>query len=176
MGHNAVLLRQYHLQVGRVSAIARSGGIPVYCHTLDFQTTEIPLRFARAIPNESVAAWTPTNEEVSVLKGLGDLGNLGNIFKQAMNMKAKVEELKEKLADERVEATAGGGMVTVVMNGKFEVDSVAIDPDVIDREDPEMLETLVRAAMNEGVRKVQDLVKERMSEVAGGIDIPGLTV
>jgi len=111
-----------------------------------------------------------------VLKGLGDLGNLGNIFKQAMNMKAKVEELKEKLADERVEATAGGGMVTVVMNGKFEVDSVAIDPDVIDREDPEMLETLVRAAMNEGVRKVQDLVKERMSEVAGGIDIPGLTV
>ena len=111
-----------------------------------------------------------------MLKGLGGLGNLSGVFKQAMEMKAKVEELKETLGQERIEATAGGGMVTVVLNGRFELESLRIDPEVIDREDPEMLETLVRAAVNEGVRKVQELIKGKMTEVTGGIDIPGLTV
>ena len=110
-----------------------------------------------------------------MLKGLGNLGNLGSMVKQAMEVKAKVEELKETLGDERIEASAGGGMVTLVMNGRFEVDSVHIDPEVIDKDDPEMLETLIRAAINEGVRKVQELVKEKMTEVTGGIEIPGLT-
>lgn len=103
------------------------------------------------------------------------LGNLSNMVKQAMDVKNKMEELKDSLANEQVEATAGGGMVTIVMNGKFEVLSVKIDPEVIDKEDPEMLETLVRAAMNEGNRKVQELVKSKMSDIAGDVDIPGLT-
>lgn len=105
-------------------------------------------------------------------KGMKELPGL---LKQAMDVKAKLEELKESLGNETVEASAGGGMVKVVITGKFEVVSLKIDPEVIDKDDPEMLETLVRAAINEGVRKVQELVKSRMTELTGGIDIPGLT-
>ncbi|MBN2310158.1 MAG: YbaB/EbfC family nucleoid-associated protein [Candidatus Hydrogenedentes bacterium] len=100
---------------------------------------------------------------------------MAGMMKQAMQMKSRVEELKAKLADEQVEASAGGGMVTVVVNGKFELLSVKIDPEVIDKDEPEMLETLVRAAVNEGVSKVQALIQSKMKELTGGIDIPGLT-
>ena len=103
------------------------------------------------------------------------LGNLSGMVKQAMEMKAKMEEMKEKLGDETVEAAAGGGMVQVVVNGRFELLSIKIDPEVIDTDDPEMLETLVRAAINEGIMKVQVLVKDKMKELTGGMDIPGLT-
>ena len=108
-------------------------------------------------------------------KGLGSLGQMGGLMKQAMAMKGKIEELKESLGDEQVEAAVGGGMVAVVMNGRFEVLSVKIDPDIIDKEDPEMLETMVQAAMNEGVHKAQQMLKEKMGDLTGGIDIPGLT-
>jgi DNA-binding YbaB/EbfC family protein len=109
-----------------------------------------------------------------VLKGLGDLANISSVLKQAMEMKGRIEELREKLADEQVEATAGGGMVTVTVSGRMEVLALHIEPEVIDREDPEMLETLVRAAVNEGLNKLKALVKEKMKEAAGGMDIPGL--
>lgn len=105
-------------------------------------------------------------------KGLGDLGGM---MKQALSLKANMEELKEALGNERVEAAAGGGMVTVVMTGKQEIISIKIDPEIIDREDPEMLETLVQAATNEAIKKVQELVKDKMTALTGGIDIPGLT-
>lgn len=110
-----------------------------------------------------------------MFKGLGQLGNLHNMLQQARQMKEQIEVLKEKLGDERVEATAGGGMVTVTMNGKFEVVAVKIDPEVINKDDAEMLETLVRAATNDAVRKVQELVKAKMTELTGGLEIPGLT-
>lgn len=100
---------------------------------------------------------------------------MAGMMKQAMQMKAKMEELKETLGDETVEASAGGGMVTIVMNGKFEVMSVQIDPEVIDKDDPETLETLVQAAINDGVQRAQEMIKARMTELTGGIDIPGLT-
>ena len=108
-------------------------------------------------------------------KGLGNIGDLSNMVKQAMSVKGRMEELKENLAQEKVEAASGGGMVKVVLNGKFELLSIEIEPEVIDKDDPEMLQTLVAAAVNEGNRKVQELVKSKMSEIAGGIDIPGLT-
>jgi nucleoid-associated protein EbfC len=108
-------------------------------------------------------------------KGLGSLGNLSGMLKQAMEMKGKIEELKEHLAHERVEASAGGGMVKVVINGKFELQSIKIEPEVVDLNDIEMLETLVLAAVNEGIRQVQDLVKSKMTELTGGIEIPGIT-
>lgn len=108
------------------------------------------------------------------LGGLGNLGNLSGMLKQAMEMKGKIEELKQQLANETVEATAGGGMVQVVVSGRFEIVSLKIDPEVIDKSDPEMLETLVRAAVNEGVRKIQDMVRQKMSEAAGGLDLSSL--
>lgn len=103
------------------------------------------------------------------------IGNLSHLLKQAMNAKEKIEELRQNLGNEVIEASAGGGMVTVTLNGRFEVLSIKIDPEIINPEDPEMLETLVAAAVNEGVRKVQDLVKAKMTELTGGFEIPGLT-
>jgi len=108
-------------------------------------------------------------------KGLGNLGNLADMVKQALTMKGRIEELKEQLAHETVEASAGGGMVNIAMNGRMEVLSVSIDPDVIDNQEREVLETLVRAAVNEAVRKTQERVKEKMREITGGLDIPGLS-
>mgnify|MGYP003656735331 CR=1 FL=1 len=110
-----------------------------------------------------------------MLKGLGDLGKMGGMLKQAMEMKGRMEELKEQLADERIEADSGGGMVRIVMNGKMELLSIKIEPDIINAEEAEVLETLVQAAINEGTRKAQEMVKAKMSEMAGGLDIPGLT-
>lgn len=108
-------------------------------------------------------------------KGIGGLGNMAGLMKQAMEMKGKMEEIKAQMADEVVEATAGGGMVTAAMSGRFELVSLTIEPEIIKQDEAEMLETLVRAAVNECVRKIQERLKERMSELTGGMDIPGLT-
>ena len=105
-------------------------------------------------------------------KGIGDLGGM---MKQAMSLKANLDDLKETLGNERIEASSGGGMVTIVMTGKQEILSVKIDPEIINSDDPEMLETLIQAAANEAIRKVQELVKSKMTELTGGIDIPGIT-
>ena len=110
-----------------------------------------------------------------MLKGLGDLGKMGGVLKQAMEMKQNIEALKESLGNEQVEASAGGGMVSVVMSGKMEVLELKIDPEVVSKDDVEMLETLVRAAVNEAAEKTRQLVKDKMGEIAGGLDIPGLT-
>ena len=110
-----------------------------------------------------------------MLKGLGDLSKMGGLIKQAVEMKGRIEEVKEQLENERVEASAGGGMVTVVVTGKMDVVSVKIDPEVIDKDDPEMLETLIRAAFNEAAAKSRDMVKSKMTELTGGFEIPGLT-
>lgn len=105
----------------------------------------------------------------------GDIGKMGNVLKQAMEMKSKMEEMKAQLGDERIEASSGGGMVQVVLSGKMELISIKIDPEIINPAESEMLETLVQAAINEGVHKAQEMVKEKMTEMTGGMDIPGLT-
>ncbi len=110
-----------------------------------------------------------------MFKGLGDLSNLPGLLKQAMDVKNKIEQIKEQMANERVEASAGGGMVTIVMTGRFELESIKIDPEIINKDDPEMLETMVRAAVNEANHRVQELLKTKMKEMTGGIDIPGIS-
>ena len=101
--------------------------------------------------------------------------NIGNIMKQAQKMQAQIAKVQEELADKTVEASAGGGMVTVVVNGKQEVLSIKIESEVIDAQDPEMLQDLVVAAVNEGLRKSQEMVAEEMKKITGGLQIPGLT-
>ena len=101
--------------------------------------------------------------------------NIGNIMKQAQKMQAQIAKVQEELADKTVEATAGGGMVTVVVNGKQEILSIKIEPEVIDAQDKEMLQDLVVAAVNEGLRKSQEMVAEEMKKITGGLQIPGLT-
>ena len=99
---------------------------------------------------------------------------IGNILKQAQEMHSKISELQEAMAEKRVESSAGGGMVSVVINGKQEILSVRIDPEVVNREDVEMLQDLIRAAVNEAIRKSQEMMTEEMKKITGGLSIPGL--
>lgn len=101
-------------------------------------------------------------------KGLGDM------MKQAQKLQSKMMELQEEMANKTVEATAGGGMVTVVVNGKQEIISLTIDPDVVDRQEIEMLQDLIIAAVNEGIRRAQQVLADEMKKLTGGMAIPGL--
>ncbi len=99
---------------------------------------------------------------------------LGELMKQAQKMQAKMVELQEELAGKTVEASAGGGMVTVVVNGKQEIVSLRIDPEVVDRQEIEMLQDLIIAAVNDGIRRAQQMCTEEMKKLTGGMAIPGL--
>ena len=100
--------------------------------------------------------------------------NMNKLMKQAKQMQAKMSKVQEELEEKKVEATAGGGAVKVVVNGKQEVLDLEIDPDAVDSEDVEMLEDLILAAVNEGLRKAQDMVDDEMGKVTGGMNIPGM--
>jgi len=97
-----------------------------------------------------------------------------NLLKQAQQMQAKIGQLQEEMASKTVEASSGGGMVNVVMNGKQEILSVRIDPEVVSREEVEMLQDLLIAAVNEAIRKSQEMMTEEMKKITGGLSIPGL--
>ena len=99
---------------------------------------------------------------------------LGNIFKQAQQIHAKIAQLQEEMAVKTVEASSGGGMVNIVMNGKQELLSIRIDPEVVNREDIDMLQDLIVAAVNEALRKSQEMMTEEMKKVTGGLNIPGV--
>lgn len=100
--------------------------------------------------------------------------NFGNIMKQAKKMQEKIASIQAELESKTVEATAGGGMVTVVVNGKFEILSLKIDKEVVNPEDVDMLQDLIMAAVNEGIRKAQEMATAEMSKITGGFNIPGL--
>ena len=99
---------------------------------------------------------------------------LGNILKQAQEMHGKISQLQEEMANKTVEASAGGGMVNIVMNGKQQVLSIRIDPEVVSREDIDMLQDLLAAAVNEAIRKSQEMMTEEMKKITGGLNIPGI--
>ena len=98
----------------------------------------------------------------------------GNLLKQAQQMHSKIAELQEEMAGKTVEASSGGGMVSIVMNGKQEVLSIRIDPEVVNREEIDMLQDLIAAAMNEAIRKSHEMMTEEMKKITGGLAIPGL--
>ncbi len=99
---------------------------------------------------------------------------LGNIMKQAQLMQQKMTRLQEDLGERQVEATAGGGMVQAVVNGKQQLLSLKIEKSVVDPEDVEMLQDLVLAAVNEAIKKSQDMMQAEMGKITGGMNIPGL--
>jgi len=101
-------------------------------------------------------------------------GGMGNLMKQAQQMQQKLAKMQEELAQRTVEASVGGGMVTVMVNGKNEVLRIKIEPQAVDPEDVEMLEDLVMAGVNEALRKAQEMVSTEMSKLTGGMKIPGL--
>ncbi|NPU85141.1 MAG: YbaB/EbfC family nucleoid-associated protein [Syntrophaceae bacterium] len=100
--------------------------------------------------------------------------NFGNIVKQAKKIQEKMAKLQEELALRTVEASAGGGMVTVVVNGRNELLSIRIERDVVNPDDLEMLQDLILAAVNEGMRKSQEMMATEMSKITGGFNIPGM--
>jgi len=100
--------------------------------------------------------------------------DLGNILKQAQQMHTKIAQLQEEMAAKTVEGSSGGGMVNILMNGKQEILSVRIDPEVVNREDIEMLQDLMTAAVNEAIRKSHEMMQEEMKKITGGLSIPGL--
>lgn len=100
--------------------------------------------------------------------------NMGQIMKQAQQFQAKVAKLQEELGERTVETSAGGGMVTVVANGRQEIISISIESEVIDPNDPEMLQDLVTAAVNDGLTKAKEMVNEEMGKLTKGMNLPNL--
>jgi DNA-binding YbaB/EbfC family protein len=100
--------------------------------------------------------------------------NFGNMMKQAQKMQAKMAEMQEQLKSETLEASAGGGMVRVVITGDMQVRELHIDPAAIDPDDVDMLQDMVAAAVNEAIRSAQELASRRMGEITGGMNVPGL--
>ena len=99
--------------------------------------------------------------------------NLQNMLRQAQEMMAAQQQAQEALKSERVEASAGGGMVKVAMTGDLHLESITIDPDAVDPEDVEMLQDTVLAAVNEALRSAQELAADKMGAATGGLGGPG---
>ncbi|MCU0638588.1 MAG: YbaB/EbfC family nucleoid-associated protein [Candidatus Krumholzibacteria bacterium] len=99
---------------------------------------------------------------------------IGKLLKQAQQMQEKMAEMQQRLAEKTIESSAGGGMVKVTMNGRHEVISLKIDPEVVDPADVEMLEDLVIAAVNEARSRIDEMIRAEMSSLTGGISMPGL--
>ena len=96
------------------------------------------------------------------------------MMKQAQKLQEKMAKVQEELAAKTVEATSGGGMVTAVVNGKFELMAIRIEKDVVNPDDIDMLQDLIIAAVNEGVRKAQEMASAEMAKVTGGMKLPGM--
>lgn len=99
---------------------------------------------------------------------------LGGMVRQAQKIQAQLAKIQEEMAGKTIEASSGGGMVSVVMSGKQELISIKIEREVVNPDDIDMLQDLVLAAVNEGVRKSQEMVTEEMKKLTGGLSIPGL--
>jgi DNA-binding YbaB/EbfC family protein len=96
------------------------------------------------------------------------------LFRQAQELQTKIAKAQEELKDITIEVSAGGGAIKVVIDGQQEVHSVSISPEVIANEDIEMLEDLVMTAMNEAIRKSQEITASRLGGIAGGLKLPGM--
>ena len=100
--------------------------------------------------------------------------NMGDLMKQAQQFQQKLGSIQEELAGKMVVGTAGGGMVTATVNGNGELVGIAIEKDIINPDDAQMLQDLVLAAVNDGLRKAKELGKEEMGKLTGGLNIPGM--
>ncbi len=99
-----------------------------------------------------------------------------NPMQQVKALQDKMAKMQEELAGRTIEASAGGGMVSIVVNGRQEVLSIKIEPQVVDPEDIDMLQDLIVAAVNDGLRKSQEMAAQEMASIAGGLNIPGLKI
>lgn len=105
--------------------------------------------------------------------GMGG-GNMQQLARQAQKLQQQMSKMQEELDEREFEASSGGGMVTVKVNGKRDVLSMKIKPEAVDPDDVEMLEDLVLAAVNEALREASETVESEMSKLTGGLNMPGL--
>jgi nucleoid-associated protein EbfC len=102
--------------------------------------------------------------------------DLGGLFRQAQQLQEKIANVQQELAERTVEASAGGGMVSAVVNGKLEVVKIRIEPSLLEKPDAELLQDLIVAAVNEGIRAAQKMLSDEMGKLTGGLGIklPGM--
>ena len=100
--------------------------------------------------------------------------NMNAMMKQAQKLQKKMLKTQEELATKTVEASAGGGMVKVIANGSQKIESIVLEKEVVDPEDLEMLQDLILAAVNDALKKSQDMISSEMGKLTGGLNIPGL--
>jgi hypothetical protein len=103
----------------------------------------------------------------------GGMNNMQGMMKKVQKMQAEMVKLQEELKTRTIETTSGGGAVTLVVNGKKELESIKIDPAAVDPEDVEMLQDLIVTAVNDGMRKIDEMTEKEMSKVTGGMKLPG---
>ena len=101
-------------------------------------------------------------------------GGFNNIVRQAQQMQGKISKIQEEMAEKKVEASTGGGVVTAVVSGDQELLEINIDPDVVDPEDVEMIEEMIVGAVNQAMKLAGDMMDEEIEKVTGGMNIPGL--
>jgi DNA-binding YbaB/EbfC family protein len=100
-------------------------------------------------------------------------GNMNNMMKQVQKMQKEMAKLQEEIEQRTVEASAGGGVVTVVASGKKEIISISIKQEAVDPDDVEMLQDLITAAVNEALRQADEMLSKEMSKITGGLNLPG---
>ncbi|HNX29880.1 MAG TPA: YbaB/EbfC family nucleoid-associated protein [Syntrophomonadaceae bacterium] len=105
--------------------------------------------------------------------GMGG-GSMSKMLKQAKQMQEQLSKLQEELEQREIESSSGGGAITLKITGKQQITALKINPDAVDAEDIEMLEDMIMAAVNEGIRKSQEMVSSEMAKITNGMKIPGL--
>jgi DNA-binding YbaB/EbfC family protein len=105
--------------------------------------------------------------------GMGG-GSMSKMLKQAKQMQEQIAKMQEELEQKEIESSSGGGAITVTITGKQMITALKINPDAVDLEDIELLEDMIMAAINEGIRKSQEMVSTEMARITGGLNIPGL--
>lgn len=104
----------------------------------------------------------------------GGMGNMQGMMKKVQKMQADMVKMQEELKTRTIETTVGGGAVKVVVNGKKEVESLSIAPEAVDPEEVEMLQDMIVSAVNEGMRKIDEMTEREMSKLTGGMKLPGM--
>lgn len=105
---------------------------------------------------------------------MASIGDMGNLLKQAQEMQARMAKIQEELGQKTVQGSAGGGMVQVTVNGQFNLTAMQIEASVVKADEKEMLEDLIMAAVNDGMRKAREMASAEMAKLTGGFKIPGL--
>jgi len=109
-----------------------------------------------------------------MFNGMGNMGNMQGMMKKVQKMQAEMQKLQEELKTRTVETTVGGGALTIVANGKKEIESIKIKPEALDPDDVEMLQDMIVSGVNEALRKIDEMTEREMSKITGGMKLPGM--